>query len=246
MKISLSLIVLLVVTVATRAQEGPQTVVVMPFNALGTTETTNAIGISIQQVLAAELSRMKAIQPAAPTVAGPVTIESATKAANDARANLVIYGSYHVHERDLRITGQILDVRSNRFIGSLKMTGSSRDLFAVQDVIVQQARRIIAARVTPPPPPTTTPPPETDGSLAEPEPLIEPLGPVPAVWAWNQHNPVVDRARDRIANQHDYDRVTYAYRNTYGFAPLLGFNLGYTYPYYPHIYYRYRRHHHHH
>lgn len=231
---------------AAAAQEGPQTVVVMPFNALGTSDGTNGIGVGTQQVLLAELGRLNAVHPVAGTAGGPwpVTIESAAKAAKDAGANYVIYGSYHLHERDLRIMGQVLDLRSNRFVGGLKATGAARDLFAVQDVIVRQARRIIQERLAPP----TTADVEPESPVVEEpaEQLIEPLGAVRAVPAWEDPDPVVARARQRIANQDDYDRVTYAYRNTYGFAPLYGFNFGYTYPYYPRVYYRYRGHHHRH
>src|SRR5687767_12045352 len=225
--------VLLVVTLlgviagTAAAQEGPQAVVVMPFNALGTSDGTNGIGLGTQQVLLAELGRIKSIHAVAGTAAGPwpVTIELATKAAKDAGANFVIYGSYHLHERDVRITGQVLDVRANRFIGGLKATGAARDLFAVQDVIVQQVRRIVQERLTPQQP--AVEPAEGEAPVAdEPAPpLIEPLGAVRAVPAWDDPDPVVARVRERIANQHDYDRVTYAYRNTYGFAPLYGFNF---------------------
>ena len=250
MKASVLLVVTLLGVVAgtTAAQEGPQTVVIMPFSALGTSDGTNGIGVGTQQVLLAELGRIKSVQAVGGTVAGPwpVTIELATKAAKDAGANFVIYGSYHLHERDVRITGQVLDVRANRFIGGLKATGAARDLFAVQDVIVQQVRRIIRERLTPPP--VVVEPADGEAPVAEEPapPLIEPLGAVRAVPAWDDPDPVVARARERIANQHDYDRVSYAYRNTYGFAPLYGFNFGYSYPYYPGVYYRHRGHHHHH
>jgi hypothetical protein len=72
--------------------------------------------------------------------------------------------------------------------------------------------------------------------------LIEPLGPVRAVHPWNQPYPVFDPARERIVNTHDYDRVSYACRNTYGLAPVYGFYPLYIYPYYaPRTYHRYHR-----
>ena len=75
------------------------------------------------------------------------------------------------------------------------------------------------------------------------EPIrIEPLGPVLAAKYWN--NPAAaDPTRAPIANRHDYDRVNYAYRNTYGLAPVYGFYPFHIYPYYsPRTYYRRYRH----
>jgi hypothetical protein len=73
--------------------------------------------------------------------------------------------------------------------------------------------------------------------------LIEPLGPVRAVHPWNQPNPVFDPTRERIMNTHDYDRVSYAYRNTYGLAAVYGYYPLYIYPCYaPRMHHRHHRH----
>lgn len=230
-------IVMLLVAAAgagAHGQETPRRVVVMPFNGLGMVDRTSGIGASIQHVLVAELARMKGIDPVAPAPAnaGQVTIETARKAANEAGADLVIFGSYHLHERDLRIVGQVLDVPSNRLVGGLKATGAAPELFAIQDIIAQQVRPILTARVRPDVKGTA----ETAAPAAA---VIEPLGAVKAVRAWEEYRPVMERARERIANQSEFERATYAYRYSYGGAPVYGFRPAWVYPYYyPRVYHR--------
>ena len=78
-------------------------------------------------------------------------------------------------------------------------------------------------------------------AFAEPV-RIEPLGPVVAAKYWNNQT-AADPKRAHIANRNDYDRVSYAYRNTYGLAPVYGFDPYYIYPYYfPRTYHRRHRH----
>jgi TolB-like protein len=236
MIVRLSIAAFLVLTVAAQAQEAATRVLILPFNALAATDQAGDAGASIQQTLAAELARMSGVHPITTTVkAGPITAQAATDAANNAQAHLVIYGSHHLHNHNLRITGQILDVQTNRFIGGLKATGAARDLFALQDIIAQQTRRILSQRTTPETGPTAEP---SEAPPHEPQRLIKPLGPVKGARAWQTWNPIPEPSRAPIANRDDFERVSHAYRYTHG-APIYRF-----YPVYIHVpraYHRYRR-----
>jgi TolB-like protein len=129
---------------ATVAHE--QTVLLLPFDAVGTADM-DWIAKAVQKDLLAELSRAHAIQPILPQAAPSeeVTPEQALALGRQAGATYVIFGSYQILNQELRITGQVLDVRTGEYQGSLKATGAMRDLFALEDDLARQAKKNLPA-----------------------------------------------------------------------------------------------------
>ena len=117
----------------------PARVLVLPFDAVGDSAKP-WIAKALQQNLSAELSRLSSVQhltgehPAA-------DVDAAVKAAADAKADYVVFGSYQTVENDLRLTGQVVDVAKKEPVAGLKATGSMRDLFGLEDVIANQVKR---------------------------------------------------------------------------------------------------------
>src|SRR5687767_2004845 len=82
------------------------------------------IGEAIQQNLLAELGRARGVvartgQP----VDAAADVDAARKVAQEAGVPLVLFGSHQQSDGVLRVTGQLLDARSGRILGSIKATG---------------------------------------------------------------------------------------------------------------------------
>jgi TolB-like protein len=116
-------------------------VLIVPFTTVEATDP-DWIGRAVQQSLLADLSRgnggtpMQAVGDATPLT----SVEQAIEAGKKANARYVIFGSYQRIEPTLRITGQIVDVSTGKVVAGLKSTGSSRDLFEMQDTLAFQAK----------------------------------------------------------------------------------------------------------
>ena len=124
-------------------------VLLLPFAAVGETGGAEWIGQAVQQSLLSDLSRVKTLQPLVPGTAikGAMDLEGVRQAGKAAGADYVVYGSYQLGEVALRITGQVLDVNSGRFVGGVKATGSVRELFEMEDAIAEQTKRILSKQV---------------------------------------------------------------------------------------------------
>ncbi|HSZ58206.1 MAG TPA: hypothetical protein VK797_21255 [Tepidisphaeraceae bacterium] len=97
-------------------------------------------GKGIQQNLIAELSpnlRGEAVSPANL----PATDDAATalKAGRENHAPVVIFGGTQLLGKQIRATGQVLDVNNAKLLGTLKATGSLDDLFRLEDRLAGQA-----------------------------------------------------------------------------------------------------------
>jgi TolB-like protein len=210
-------------------------VLLLPFAAVGETRGAEWIGQAVQQSLLSDLSRVKTLQPLVPGTAmkGAIDLEGARQAGKAAGADYVVYGSYQLGEVGLRITGQVLDVNSGRFVGGVKATGSVRELFEMEDAIAEQTKRILSKQVW----------------AAEAAAKVEPVK-AQAVEA-NDEQRAVDRPWERDeqwiqwARERPYDRDYRGgyWRYTYGNGPAYGYAVGggYVYPrysYYPARYHR--------
>ena len=206
----------------------PAKVLLLPFDSVGPVEK-DWVAKALQQNLVAELARVNSVQ--AVTGNHPASaMDAALKAADEAHADYVVFGSYQSVEGDLRMTGQVIDVNKKLAVAGLKTTGSQRDLFGMEDVIAHQIKRALPQPVAEAHPEMLQQPP------ANP-PAIEPNGPV-----------VIDDANLRAQDLQDQidraiDRVRYAPPDYYDYYPS---SYGY-YPYYSSVYFvPFFAHHHHH
>lgn len=147
----------------------PMDVLLLPFAPVNQAEEW--IGQAVQQNLLNELGRSKFISPITPVnpPKQPVAdIAAALKAVETTAASFVVFGSYQVTEAGARLTGQVLDVKTGRLVGSAKATGPMRDLFALEDELATQVRKVLLSLRPQPEPQNTFVPvvPETVAQIA--------------------------------------------------------------------------------
>jgi TolB-like protein len=205
---------------------GPAKVLLLPFEPAGPAEK-QWIAKAIQQNLVAELSRVNTVQPVTgDQTAG--TLDAAVKAAADAGADYVVFGSYQAVEGDLRVTGQVVDLSTKQIVSGLKSTGTLRDLFGIEDVIANQVKRSLPQPV----------------AVAQPEMLKQPPAAPPAAVEVERPAVQVNQRAAELEAQIDraMDRLRYApyYGDDYGYnfsGIYTSYYPVYYYPVYP------RRHH---
>jgi TolB-like protein len=199
---------------------GPAKVLLLPFDSVGPGEK-QWIAKALQQNLLAELSRINSVEPVAGDRSA-ANLDAAVKAAQDAGAEFVVFGSYQSIEGDLRMTGQVVDISKKQAVAGLKSTGSQRDLFGMEDVIASQIKRALPQPVAEARPEMLKQPPAAPPAPA-PNDLNGPLVMNDALRA-QQLEEQIDRAIDRL-------RYSSSYADTY-YPP----NYFYSGFYYPRIY----------
>jgi TolB-like protein len=119
-------------------------ILVLPFTAMNGSGESSWLGRSIQQSLLADL-----------TIAAPGRLVSADGEAGDAeaaaaagrkaQANFVVIGSFTTIDastgKQLRITGQVVDVPHQSALAGFKATGMYADIFQLEDAVARQIRR---------------------------------------------------------------------------------------------------------
>jgi len=130
-------------------------VLIMPFAPVDPNSNQVWIGRAVRQNLVTDFSRSPLLTPISPgNVDATDDLAAAVKAAKDIGARYVIFGSFQGESVNLRITGQIVDMKTEQPIGGLRATGMMRDLFALEDTIADEARRVLPhPQVDNPPPP---------------------------------------------------------------------------------------------
>jgi TolB-like protein len=124
------------------------------------------IGQAVQKDLLAELSNL----PGVAAAAGNQSVQSpdaALAAGRQHQADLVLFGSYQMIGRQIRLNAQLLDTQSGQALGAAQATGTLRDLFALEDHLAHHVKGLLNQ----PPAPATQP-------AASAPPKITPTGPV--------------------------------------------------------------------
>jgi TolB-like protein len=128
---------------AVPATQPAGTILVLPFVS-PPGQSFDWIAKGVQQNLIAELSpdvRGAIVSPiSAPATEDPA---AARKAATDDHVSVVIFGSTQLLDRQIRLTGQVLDVASGNVLGTLKATGQLDELFRLEDTLAGQALRAL-------------------------------------------------------------------------------------------------------
>lgn len=208
-------------------------VLLMPFTPLGETREAEWIGRAVQQSLLSELSRMKGVQPMLPGegVKGTGDMASVAKVGKAAGAEYVVYGSYQIGEVGLRLMGQVLEVKSGRFVGGMKATGVVRDLFQMEDEIAEQTKRILSKQAWEAAEMAKKAAAGAEVVAEVKEELRMPERP----WALDEEWIRWQRERPIVGN---YDGGVWRHR--YGIGVVYGYGYGYAYP----VYWGYPRPHH--
>lgn len=122
-------------------------VLVLPFTAPAAAEY-QWVGQSVQQVLASDLSHGSTLKVMAPASAkSAADADEALKVATDFGATLVVFGQTQVLDKEIRLTGEILDVTTGRSITGLKATGPIDQLFHLEDAVASQSLNALPDRM---------------------------------------------------------------------------------------------------
>ncbi len=194
-------------------------VLIVPFKQMGDLTSHTWVGAAIQENLISDT----AAAPGAQAVAlnqplANVDSADAVKAARDAGASIVVFGSYQLSADQLRVTGQAMDVGSGRVLANLQVTGPITDLFKIEDTLGSQLDSAL-------PQPATNLAQVTYGPSAAAAPAAPNETDTAAVTAAPQGYPDASQT-------YFYPQTTYVY-------PYDGYSdYGYPY-YYPYYYYPY-------
>jgi TolB-like protein len=173
----------------TTAPSAPLTkVLIVPFKQMGDPGSRAWVGAAIQENLISNT----AAYPGAQAVAlnqplANMDSADAVKAARDAGASIVVFGSYQLSDDQLRVTGQAMDAGSGRVLATLQVTGPVTDLFKIEDTLGSQLDAALPqppanlAQVTYGPSATATPT-ETDMAATPAAPQVYPDASQPNVY----------------------------------------------------------------
>ena len=150
----------------------PGKVLVLPFEIVGGKSEDSWIGRSIQQSIMTDLM-----------ITAPGQVISATSPASDAAAasdlgqklgaKFVIYGQVHVNNGALRVTGTVVSALDGAAVAPLKVTGSTANLFAMEDGLGAEARQALGGNI-----PSTPAIQITSAQPPSAQPMIQASGPV--------------------------------------------------------------------
>ena len=124
-------------------------VIVLPFTSLNDAGPSVGLAKSIQHNLETDLAMSREIEviPAGDAGAAPDN-RAAIDAARRLDADYVVFGNVQVSDPEVRVSGQVLDVRRDEgVVGRLRATGTVHDLFRVEDRLTMQVDDAIGVRV---------------------------------------------------------------------------------------------------
>jgi|GEM_PF-5985743 len=191
-------------------------IVVLSFELLGDVRQRDWIATGLQRTLSAEVAKIGGFTPllGAPPV-GAIDAKAAAAVAKAAGGEVVVFGTCQFSGTLIRITGEVVDVKTGRAIRGLKASGAYTDLFDLEDILSSQLTH------------TLKPPAPVVASNASPALQAQlPAGPIPA-----GPNPAMVYYATPTDAQRFADQYSHYY---YAQPPLLPiYGGGFGLPYYP-------------
>ena len=196
--------------------------------------TANWLPDALRQNMVHELARSSRLAALSPKEALATSDPTTARAAGQNQgAQLVIFGSCQVAGADVRLMGQVLDVKSGKIAGVAKLTGSMRDVFGLEDQFAERCKRLSLEAIGEAQA-KSDPVAAFARNLNDPVPVVKPgdalrRGP----WPWDVQDPEVQWARDNViyGRRTNTDYFTYpAYPySDYGIwgGPVYGYGYGY-------------------
>ncbi len=225
----------------------PVNVLVLPLEMYGATPGYGWMGQAVQQSLNSAANGNAALHTLTLTNApATIDVDAVTKAAKEAGASIVVFGSYRVVEPDVSIVGYLMDVPTGRLISAIKGSGPIRALFSLEDQLngqfiatmgqqfpavaaatpAVQASNVAPAPATPSTPSTPPPPANTLAPLTYSNPSSNPYYqtyPVAPQYTQPDYGPTYYYPYDY---SYPYYSPTYYYPySSFGFG--FGFNNGF-------------------
>ena len=152
-------------------------ILVLPFQPVNPNDSTPWLGKSIQESMVADLTVAAPDRViAADQTAG--TLDAAVALGKQNGARYVIAGGFVTVDRELRVTGRVVDVETGKAVAGLKATGDPGQIFHMEDALALQVRaQVLGQQVGPmqpvpaeqPPANAQTPAPDA-GNYANPTP----------------------------------------------------------------------------
>ena len=149
-------------------------ILVLPFQPVNPGETNIWVGKSVQESLVADLSTLA---PDRITTLNQFadSVEAAINLGRQSGARYVIAGGFVTADREVRITGQVLDVQTGQPVTGLKVTGDPGQIFRLEDTLAMQVKgRLFSDQpqtASAPIPQVTVPQPQPD--VRVPQPVTE-------------------------------------------------------------------------
>ncbi|HSU68531.1 MAG TPA: hypothetical protein VLJ39_16745 [Tepidisphaeraceae bacterium] len=113
---------------------------VLPFTSLNPSESQPWLGKSIQQSVLADLIVIAPARVISSDIEAKDT-GAALDAARKEGARYVVTGSFATAGQNVRVTGQVLDVNTGKPVTAMKVTGSTNNVFSLEDELAAQVRR---------------------------------------------------------------------------------------------------------
>ena len=148
------------------ARSGENVIAVLVFTNITQNAEDNWLGTGIMETVTADLKdipgltvigceRICEVEKRLTGHAARGATELATRLGREVGARRVVTGGYQSVGDVMRITARVTDVESGEVVTTVKVDGSRRDLFALQDRVVTELTSALQARVAAPPCPST-------------------------------------------------------------------------------------------
>ena len=206
----IALFVLSLVASAAPTTQPAIDVTIAPFTPLDDSAAT-WIGKAVQQNLIADLARQH--------------FRPSESAGDD---GYIIQGTYQLADPLIRFSGQLLEVRSGKVVGGLSATGSSEDLFTLEDTLSRQAAQQLGQLIAPAASHTPAAPP-----VAQPLAIVPPPAEVyerPTIQEYlgtdfapsNDYADQVNASNYRQMYQYNFSNYYFGYYSPYFWGPSYG------------------------
>jgi serine/threonine protein kinase/tetratricopeptide (TPR) repeat protein len=123
------------------AISGPPTVLVLPFEAVGSSDEVSFIGIGLASVITTDLAKIGGLSVLSKAVGTGLALEQAGRdrreQARAMGANIILEGEVQRAGGRLRITARLIEVESARAIWGGQYRGDESELFEIQDKVCE-------------------------------------------------------------------------------------------------------------
>jgi tetratricopeptide (TPR) repeat protein len=130
-----------------KAEAHQKIMAVLPFDAIGQSSATSALGAGLMETVATKLVEVghdDTVQVVSPHELSEKGVKSAADARREFGTDMVLEGSLQQSGEELRITCNLVDSKTGRQIGARTITRDVNDIFSLQDETVNAALGMLA------------------------------------------------------------------------------------------------------
>ncbi|MGB8506909.1 MAG: tetratricopeptide repeat protein [Pyrinomonadaceae bacterium] len=131
---------------------GTPTVLVMPFEAVGSSDEVTFIGIGLASVITTDLAKISGLSVLSKSAGaqrlGETSVRGGPDQARDLGANIILEGEVQRAGGRLRITARLIDAESGRAIWGEQYRGDESELFDIQDKVCESIAAALKVNIT--------------------------------------------------------------------------------------------------